>query len=193
MTITRSAASIAALSVLLLGCLRAHAQTVYVADQAGTIGEYNGSTGAPINASLVSGLNNPTALALSGRDLYVVNNGAGTIGEYDATTGAPINTFLPSGLIGPTITGIAVSGGNLYVASESGPFGQVGEYYASTGAVVNATLITGLFHIEGGMAVSGGSLYVGSNYGGGIVGEYQLDGTPTELLPAEAGRWAEKS
>jgi outer membrane protein assembly factor BamB len=71
-----------------------------------TIGEYNATTGATVNASLVSGLINPQGIALAGGNLFVAttNNGGffnGTIGEYNATTGATINASLVSGLNGP--------------------------------------------------------------------------------------------
>jgi hypothetical protein len=53
----------------------------------GTIGEYT-TSGATVNAALVSGLTFPFGLALSDGKLFVVNAGAGpgndTIGEYDA-------------------------------------------------------------------------------------------------------------
>ena len=66
-----------------------------------------------VNASLVSGLNDPTAIAVSGSDLFVTEAGSGTVGEY-TTSGATVNASLISGLgIGPT--GIAVSGSDLFV------------------------------------------------------------------------------
>jgi DNA-binding beta-propeller fold protein YncE len=67
----------------------------------GTIGEYNTTTGATINASLVSGLNTPLGIAVSGGNLFVANLSTNTIGEYNATTGATINASLVSGLSGP--------------------------------------------------------------------------------------------
>ena len=107
---------------------------------AGTIGEYDATTGATINASLVSGLSSPRGIAVSGGNLFVVNGSAGTIGEYNATTGATVNASLVSGLIFPE--GIAVSGGNLFVANLS--TNTIGEYNATTGAMVNASLVSGL-------------------------------------------------
>ena len=97
----------------------------------GTIGQYNATTGAAVNAALVSGLNDPFGIAVSGGNLWVANqSGNGTIGEYNATTGAAINASLVSGLTSPL--GIAVSGGNLWVANHSS--GTIGEYNATTGA-----------------------------------------------------------
>jgi hypothetical protein len=71
-----------------------------------TIGEYNATTGATINASLVSGLHYPEGIAVFQGDLFVANINGNTIGEYNATTGATINSALVSGLNGPI--GIAV-------------------------------------------------------------------------------------
>jgi hypothetical protein len=61
---------------------------------AGTIAEYT-TSGATVNASLISGLSFPEGIAVSGSDLFVVNTnansvqtlGPGSIGEY-TTSGA---------------------------------------------------------------------------------------------------------
>src|SRR5437763_1659311 len=74
---------------------------IYETNNSGTVGEYNATTGAPINSSLVSGLSNPAGIALYGGNLFVVNNGGGTIGEYNAITGATVSASLVSGLNGP--------------------------------------------------------------------------------------------
>jgi len=63
-----------------------------------TVGEYNDTTGATINANFITGLSYPTALALSGNNLFVANLGFGTIGEYNASTGAAINANFITGL-----------------------------------------------------------------------------------------------
>jgi len=48
----------------------AHAQQLYVGQSPpGTVGEYNATTGAAINANLIS-LPGPTGLAVSGNDLF---------------------------------------------------------------------------------------------------------------------------
>ena len=103
----------------------------------GTIGEYT-TTGATVNAALVSGLNNPWGLAVSGGNIFVANWGNGTIGEY-TTTGATVNALLVSGLNKPT--GIAVSGGYIFVANNGA--GAIGEY-TTAGATVNASLVSEL-------------------------------------------------
>jgi hypothetical protein len=72
--------------VLLLSTGAARAQ-VFVTG-VGTIGEYT-TSGATVNASLVSGLSNPIGIAVSGPDLFVANSAAGAIGEY-TTSGATV-------------------------------------------------------------------------------------------------------
>jgi len=102
-----------------------------------TIGEYT-TSGATVNASLISGLTGPDGIAVSGSDLFVVNLLDGTIGEY-TTSGATVNAALISGLSFPE--GIAVSGSDLFVANTGS--GTIGAYTTS-GATVNASLISGL-------------------------------------------------
>ena len=41
---------------------------------AGTVGEYNATTGAPINLNFITGLSGPEGLTLSGNSLLVVNS-----------------------------------------------------------------------------------------------------------------------
>jgi hypothetical protein len=78
---------------------------LFVANYSGnTIGEYT-TSGATVNASLVSGLNGPWGIAVSGSDLFVTSASDGTIGEY-TTSGATVNAALISGLNDPF--GIAV-------------------------------------------------------------------------------------
>src|SRR5690348_731553 len=70
----------------------ARAQVLYVSQGGDSIvGEYDATSGAAINANLITGLNRPVGLALSGNNLLVVNFGGTTVGEYNATTGAAIN------------------------------------------------------------------------------------------------------
>ena len=64
----------------------------------GTIGEYNATTGAVVNASLISDPNEPYRIAASGSYLFVTNQGNSTIGEY-TTSGATVNASLISGLM----------------------------------------------------------------------------------------------
>jgi hypothetical protein len=135
---------------------------------AGTIGEYT-TSGATVNAALISGLNGPFGIAVSGGNLFVTS--LNTIGEY-TTSGATVNSALVSGLnFFPE--GIAVSGGNLFVTvsdveSETSHIGK----YTTSGATVNAALISGLppsFDI----AVSGDKLFVVE---GNTIAEYTTSG-----------------
>ena len=106
---------------------------------AGTVGEYT-TSGATVNASLITGLDDPAGIAVSGGDLFVAETNIDAISEYNATTGGLINFAFVTGLSGPA--GIAVSGGDLFVTSLNQ--GTVGEFNATTGATVNASLVTGL-------------------------------------------------
>ena len=91
----------------------AQAQIFVVNSGSGRIGEYT-TSGAPIHTSLITGLNNPAGLVVSGGDIFVVNYGSGTIGEY-TTAGEPVNASLVSGLNGPKF--LEVSGGDIFVAN----------------------------------------------------------------------------
>jgi autotransporter-associated beta strand protein len=137
-------------------------------DGDGTVGEYT-TSGATVNASLLSGFNSPNNIAVSGGNLFVTDDGNGRIGEY-STSGVAVNAFLVSGLNSPY--GIAVSGGNLFATDRS--TGTIGEYTTS-GALVNGSLVSGL-HNPDGIAVSGGNLFVVNagdvNSFNGTIGEY---------------------
>ena len=84
---------------------------------AGAMGEYDVTTGAPINANFITGLNWPTTLALSGNTLFVASLGSTTVGEYNAITDAVINASFITGLPGPTE--LALSGNHLFVKISS--------------------------------------------------------------------------
>jgi hypothetical protein len=116
----------------------------------GTIGAYT-TAGAAVNPSLISGLYLPTAIAVSGSDIFVANAGDGTIGEY-TTSGAVVNAALITGLTSPTA--IAVSGSDLFVANSG--TGIIAKCTTS-GTKVDAGLISGL-GAPLGLAVSGSDL-----------------------------------
>jgi hypothetical protein len=94
---------LAGLFVVLLGGLwicAPRADVIFVAnfggpDFSGTVGKYT-TAELPINPALISGLNHPIGIAVSGADLFVANSGSNTIGKY-ATDGVPINPALISG------------------------------------------------------------------------------------------------
>ena len=128
------------------------------------VGEYNASTGAAINSSFITGLSQPAELELSGNSLYVSDQGTGRVGLYNATTGTAINANF---ITFSGIYGLALSGNNLFVSTNSG---TVGLYNTSTGAAINSSFITGL-NSPLGLAISGNNLFV-ANFGNGTVGEY---------------------
>ena len=59
------------------------------------------SSGATINASLITGLSQPSEMAIYGNDLYVAEDNAGKVGEY-GLDGSTINASLITGLTAPT-------------------------------------------------------------------------------------------
>ena len=82
----------------------------------GTIGEYNATTGAIVDADLISGLNGPSGIAVSGENLFVTNFQTGTIGQY-TISGETVNASLISGLNQPT--DIVVVSGSVAEASST--------------------------------------------------------------------------
>lgn len=114
----------------------------------GSIGEYDATTGAPINPSLITGLDTPYALSISNDRIYVSNfaegsaqiRGTGKIGVYELD-GTPINTALVTGLWAPI--GISAFGDSIYVTNAVDG-NSIGRYDATTGATIDATFISGL-------------------------------------------------
>jgi hypothetical protein len=72
-----------------------------------SLGEYT-TSGATVNASLVSELGQIDGLAVSGGDLYVANWLSSTIGEY-TISGATVNATLVSGLSAPSFIAVESS------------------------------------------------------------------------------------
>jgi len=115
---------------------KAFGQIFLTNTNAGTIGEYDVTTGAPINSTLVSGLNHPTQVAVSGTDLFV-RQGNGTIGAY-TTSGAAINSSLIS-----SVGIFAIGQGNIYTIHGLANLSTaIGVFDLNTGAVVNPALVT---------------------------------------------------
>src|SRR5260370_22995615 len=82
--------------------------TSNVVDGKDTVGEYT-TSGATVNAALLSALGFPTGIAVSGGNLFVASLNNGTIGEY--TTSAP--SRIPALLSAPSMRhGISDAGGN---------------------------------------------------------------------------------
>jgi WD40 repeat protein len=118
---------------------RASAQLYVSQYGTGVVSEYDVNTGKVINANFITGLTEPWALLLSGDDLFVAN-GAGYVGKYDAKTGAAISQSFITGESGFYPTGLALSGGDLFVADSDHEV--VGKYDAKTGATINASFLT---------------------------------------------------
>lgn len=159
---------------------------VYLANTfAGTIGQYT-TSGETVNAALISGLDNPASIAISGSELFVVTNSG--IGKY-TTSGATVNASLITSAYYGQFSGayIAVSGSELFVAKDGGGVAK----YTTSGALLNSALIPGfsaLGNPQGlsgvtGMVASGSDLYIlhySSEYyanSGNWIGQYSTSGT----------------
>jgi hypothetical protein len=145
----------------------------------GVIGKYDARTGAPIDANFITGLNQPSGLAVLADSLFVANLGSnssnGTIGKYDTKTGAPIDADFITGLSDPG--GIALLGNTLLVAEAFK--NTVGKYDVTTGALINANFITELSHPIA-IGLLGNRLLV-ANFFSGTVGKYDAKtGTPID-------------
>lgn len=151
-----------------LGGFTASGSDLFLANEGGTISETT-TSGTVVNDSLFSTGNQPVDIAISGNDIFVVNQVGlyNTIGEY-TISGATVNADLISGLRG--VQSIAISGNDLFVASVYNS--TVGEYNATTGAAINASLISGLSYPES-LAISGDDLFVGTG-NNGTIGEYDV-------------------
>jgi uncharacterized delta-60 repeat protein len=142
----------------------------------GSVAEYTG-TGATANATLVSSVTNPVAEAVSGTNLFVVNND-NTVSEY-TTTGSLVNaSFLQL----PEVDGIAVSGNDIFISDSAS--GVIGEYTTS-GTTVNASLISDN-NQPAALTISGSDLFV-VNSANSTVGEYTLAGATVNAALITAG------
>ena len=151
---------------------------MFVAQDSGSyyrqsVGEYNATTGATVNAQLISGwiAGNAEGIAVSGNDLFLTNNDQGVVGEYDATTGLPISATLITNWGRPH--GLAVSGNDLFVSAEGS---QGVAKFTTSGVLVNTQLPTQLPAPSGfdGIALFGGDLFV-EDTGAGVIGEYDAN------------------
>ncbi len=159
--------------------LAATGTTLYATNynSSGSVGSYNATTGAPINTSLITGLNTPTGLALAGSNLFVVDGGNNRIGRYNFTTSSYDASFI-SGVSGYAI---AASESTLYVASYSG--NSISSYNLSSGSLINSSMIAGLSSPTS-LVVSGSILYYVSAYnssGTSMIGRYDLNTNSNNL------------
>jgi hypothetical protein len=146
---------------------------LFTADSySGTVGEYNLTTGQPINPSFISlPFAGSYGIAVSNNILYVTNNS--TLYAFDIT-GPPIALWTVSNL-GAT-AGVTVAGTNVFVinGSSNGSSNGIGEYNALTGTVESANLVTGLYDTFS-LTTDGNYLYT-SSYAGGTVSKFTLSG-----------------
>ncbi len=144
-------------------------------------------SGATVNATLVTGLIGPYAIAVSGPHLFVTdgNAGSGTIGEY-TTSGETVNATLISGLA--NATGLAVVGSNIFVTNGNSDPGRIVSSiseYSTSGAIVDVTLINSASNYYYGIAISGGDLFVTNN--SGEIGEFTTSGAAVSPTLASFG------
>ena len=133
-----------------------------------TVGEYNATTGAAVNASLIGSAFYCNGIAISSTgSLYFDEDSNGgylwrNIRPEDRSSTPAFSRAWP-------VPGRwQLSGSILYVAHNSST--TVGEYDANSGAVINASFITGL-NAPNGRFISGSTLFV-TNSGSGSIGEY---------------------
>ncbi|HEX4144779.1 MAG TPA: PEP-CTERM sorting domain-containing protein [Pirellulales bacterium] len=158
--------------VAALSTAPAHAAEIFVVNDWGgigtaSVGAYDATTGATINASLITGLIEPTAIAaLDGNFLLaqVVNN-SGTIEEYEPD-GTVVNASLAHE---GGVSGLAVSGGDFFAAG----LGGITEFTTA------GTFVTQFRYALGpwsGIAASGADLFVTSQFAPYSVGEFTTSG-----------------
>jgi hypothetical protein len=93
-------------------CGTAHGQIFIANNRDSTIGEY-ALSGATINPSLITGLNNPLTMTSSGNTLFVGNGANNTVGAY-TTAGGTVSPALITGLHYPT--GLVLSVNFIFLA-----------------------------------------------------------------------------
>ncbi len=130
----------------------------------GVVGEYT-TAGGIVNPTLISGLNNPNAMALSGTNLYIAD--VGRIGKY-TTFGAVINSNFVTGIASQPAFGMVVLGTNLFAAIN----GTIQEF-STDGGIVNTSLVSTPTSTSG-MATDGTNLFVSLE--NGTVAVYSTSG-----------------
>ena len=116
--------------------------------QTGFITAYDATEGGAFNPNpLITGLSQPGGIALSGNELYVVNEGNGTVTKYKITgssTGFSVTESSPAPFISNlnAPSGIAITGNSLFITLTLGQV--VVEYDAKSGGQNDAAFETGL-------------------------------------------------
>ena len=105
------------------------------------VAEYDATSGAVVNDSLITGLNGPEGITISGMSLFVpTSTSVPAIAEY-TISGVPIATPLIAGSPLGGVLGIAAtSNGEIFVVNHG--LGSVAAFTTS-GDTINGTLITG--------------------------------------------------
>jgi hypothetical protein len=128
---------------------------LFVANQQGTtVSEFDASTGATINGSLITGVSNPDPLLLAtnGSNLYVGSEDGG-VTEY-SLSGVKNTSFSVSG--SGSVMGLAVTGSSLLELNSLN--GDINVYNAINGASVTPDFIT----VPGGQGAATGMTLVGN-------------------------------
>jgi len=157
-------------AVMVFTSVHASQAQIFIANSDdGTVGEYTLS-GTPINKSLISGLNDPTAVSVSGSNIFVMtspDDGTARIGEY-TISGDQINPNLITGLNAPA--GMAMSGPDIFI----GDFYNSGiSEFTTAGTTVKSPLVAGAGEPFA-IAVSGSDIFLSL---GGSINEYTTSGT----------------
>jgi len=124
----------------------------------GTVGEYT-TTGAVVNAAIITGLTHPIFMAASGNDLFITDYDDGIVSEY-TTSGVKVNAALVTG----GAEGITISGDHMFVS-----YNTTVREYTTSGTLINGSLVTGL-QVASNVQVEGNDLFVLSAY---LIGQYQ--------------------
>ena len=144
---------------------------LFVANRgSGTVGKYN-LDGTVVNASLVTTglLGGLSGIAANDTNFFVSSDtGFKGIGAYNLD-GTVVNASLIN--VGFNPAGMAISGGNLFVANQNDFVGE----YTTTGTTVNDRLISGQPGVPLGIAVSGTRLFL-TNAGTNKVSEFDTSG-----------------
>lgn len=130
-----------------------HAQVFVLNGTMGTVAEMT-TTGTVVNASLISGLTNPTAIAVSPKAIFVADAGGTRLVEY-SLTGTPIG--LLSGTASTPIRSLAVTSDGSIVFSLAGS--TVSGAPPDGSLTVVGPVITGLVNARA-IAIGNNTLYV---------------------------------
>jgi hypothetical protein len=166
---TKTLGLIAAMGIFSIGV--SEAATMFVANYAdtpgtGSVGTYDSVTGAAINASFITGLNDPGAIQAGNGAVYVMSYLDNKISSYSSTTGATLNASLVAGLDSPF--DMSVSGNDLYVLENGNTHLRIGRYNATTGAALSSSLITGISAETYVITVAAGKVYAADNLSGTV-------------------------